>query len=201
MESDPGERWRYCSTNSLLLGFAMHAALGEKEEGPLKFFLDTKLMAPLDIFHYQTGRSPRGYMLMHGGQRMRPRDLAKFGQLIVANGVWKEKQIIPRSWVKTIKEKGVPTDWSWTKSILPEQQDMPPSTYMNQWFQTRMKVKGTEYSLIHSWGNGGQFVIAIPELDLVVSTTAGNYGAKHIESQKQIFHMLYHFILNPQNFP
>ncbi|MCG8491937.1 MAG: beta-lactamase family protein [Sneathiellales bacterium] len=141
MVSDPGERWRYCSTNSLLLGFAMHAALGEKEEGPLKFFLDTKLMAPLDIFHYQTGRSPRGYMLMHGGQRMRPRDLAKFGQLIVANGVWKEKQIIPRSWVKTIKEKGVPTDWSWTKSILPEQQDMPPSTYMNQWFQTRMKVK------------------------------------------------------------
>ena len=49
--------------------------------------------------------------------------------------------------------------------------------------------------LLHSWGNGGQFIVAVPALNLVVAITAANYGAENIEEQKQIFHMLHQYIL------
>ena len=54
---------------------------------------------------------------------------------------------------------------------------------------------GSAIRLIHSWGNGGQFILAIPELDLLVGITGSNFDEDLIEEQKQIFHMLYSYIL------
>ena len=58
-----------------------------------------------------------------------------------------------------------------------------------------MRVMGRDYRLIHTWGNGGQFILAVPELDLLVGIYGSNYDETLIEEQKQIFHMLYSFIL------
>jgi CubicO group peptidase (beta-lactamase class C family) len=37
-------------------------------------------------------------------------------------------------------------------------------------------VGGHDYRVYAAEGNGGQFVIVVPELDMVVAITAGNYG-------------------------
>ena len=34
------------------------------------------------------------------GLRLRTEDMAKFGQLLLQNGVWNGKQLIPKEWVK-----------------------------------------------------------------------------------------------------
>ncbi len=195
MADEPGATWRYCSTNPMLFGFALEAVLKRRGGGPLKDYIDIRLMAQLDISRYHTGFSPKGLMFLHGGQKMRPRDMAKFGQLVVSGGLWRGKQVVPARWIDAIRSPGRPTRWSWTDSVSSAPEMRRQSRYQYQWFQTLMPHRTGDVVLYHSWGNGGQFVIAIPDLDLVVTTTAANYGAKRVEKQKQIFHMLHKYIL------
>ena len=123
------------------------------------------------------------------------RSLAKFGQLILSVGIWNGRQVVPATWIFDTVKQGVPTGWSWTSSVGDEPHLQRPSSYRFNWFQTPMQVVGREYRLIHSWGNGGQFILAVPELNLLVGTTGSNFDEDRIEEQKQIFHMLYSFIL------
>jgi len=195
MADEPGRTWRYCSTNPMLFGFTLAAALERAGLGSVKNFVDTRLMALLDISNYQTGYSPQGLMFLHGGQKMRPRDMAKFGQLIVSEGRWLGHQLVPAGWIKEIRSEGRLTDWSWTDFVSSDPVMQRTSRYRYQWFQTLLRVGDRDLKLIHSWGNGGQFIVAVPELDLVVATTAANYGEQKIVAQKQIFHMLHRYIL------
>jgi CubicO group peptidase (beta-lactamase class C family) len=195
MADEPGTVWRYCSSNPMLFGFALEAALTRGGHGSLKNFVDTRLMALLDISEYRTGYSPKGHMFMHGGQKFRPRDLAKFGQLVVSGGLWLGQRVVPAGWVESIRSDGRSTDWSWTDSVSSDPVMRRGSRYRYLWFQTPLRVGDRDLKLVHSWGNGGQFVIAVPALDLVVTITGANYGAGKVEEQKQVFHMLHQFIL------
>lgn len=195
MIDEPGGKWRYCSTNPILFGVVLAVQLEKSGYGTVQSYLDENLMGPLNIVHYRTGNLPHKIMSMHGGQRMRPRDLAKFGQLIVSGGVWDGQQVVPASWVQEIRKSGVKTDWSWTNRVSFDPVMQRNSSYKYLWFRTPLRLGDRDVELIHSWGNGGQFIVAVPEHDLVVTVTASNYGAERIEEQKQIFHMLHKHIL------
>jgi CubicO group peptidase (beta-lactamase class C family) len=195
MVDEPGTAWRYCSGSTFLLGVALESALAQVGKDSLKQYLDDWLMNPLDIANYQIGRTAKGHLPMHGGEHMTLRDLAKFGQLLLSGGEWNGRQVVPARWISDTLKQGVPTGWSWTSSVGDEPHLQRPSKYRFNWFQTPMQVMGREYRLIHSWGNGGQFILANPELDLLVGITGSNFDEVLIEEQKQVFHMLYSFIL------
>lgn len=194
MAGASGITWRYCSSNTFLLGVALKSALARDGLGSLKDYVDSRLINPLSI-SYLPAFSGEGHFSMKGGQKLRPRDLAKFGQLLVSGGRWHGRQLVPAEWIAEILSDGMPTDWSWTSAVAPGPAMQRQSSYRYQWFHTEMWVAGGDYRLIHAWGNGGQFVVAVPQLDLVVVTTGSNYGSRNIEKQKQIFHMLYRYIL------
>lgn len=195
MADEPGTTWRYCSGNTFLLGVALESALAEHCRGSLKQFLDDRLMKPLNIANYSIGCTAKGHLPMHGGERMSLRDHTKFGQLLLSGGKWNGRRVVPAAWIDDTLNEGTPTGWSWTASVGNEPHLQRPSTYQFKWFQTPMRVMGRDHRLIHSWGNGGQFILAIPELDLLVGVTGSNFDEVLIEEQKQIFHMLYSFIL------
>ena len=123
------------------------------------------------------------------------RDHAKFGQVLLSGGSWNGVQVVPAAWISDTLKRGVPTGWSWTSSVGNEPHLQRPSAYRFSWFQTPMQVMGRDYRLVHSWGNGGQFVLAVPELDLLVGITGSNFDEALIEEQKQVFHMLHAFVL------
>ncbi|WP_244227157.1 hypothetical protein [Corallococcus aberystwythensis] len=49
-------------------------------------------------------------------------------------------------------------------------------TYGYTWWRHELRVGDRVYSQYEASGNGGQLVMVVPELDLVVLFTAGNYN-------------------------
>gem|GEM_PF-1187434 len=195
MADAPGGHWRYCSSNTFLLGVALNSALLQNTYFGLGNYLHDRLFGPLEIRSYRLGGQTSAHLSMHGGARMRPRDLAKIGQLVVAGGRWRDRQVVPAAWIGQLQEDGAETGWSWTDSLGVEAAFQRTSKYRHQWFQTDLAVAGRDVRLIHSWGNGGQFIVAVPSRALVVVVTASNYGARNLEKQKQVFHMLHRYLL------
>jgi CubicO group peptidase (beta-lactamase class C family) len=94
---------------------------------------------------------------------MRPPDLLRVGQMVLANGAWQGKQIVPADWLKRSTTPAVTIEgtrrygWHWYLGELP--------------VGTPRHVEPT----ISAIGWGGQRLFLVPALDLAVAMNAGNY--------------------------
>jgi len=61
-------------------------------------------------------------------------------------------------------------------------------------WHTERKIGGKQIRTIEAWGNGGQFLIIIPEFDMTVSFTGGNYNL-FPEMEERPFSILNKYIL------
>lgn len=91
----PGERFNYCSGCSVLLGSILYKATGL----PADLFAEIHLFGPLGVTDYRWDPQPDGLPQTEGGLHLRPRDMAKFGLLILNGGVWGGRRIISERWV------------------------------------------------------------------------------------------------------
>ena len=85
MAHQPGEHWAYNSTSLILLSEIISRATGLS----VPRFADNYLMAPLDITGLRWGLSPKGRAWLGGNASMRPREMAKFGQMCLNKGLCK----------------------------------------------------------------------------------------------------------------
>jgi len=103
---------------------------------------------------------------------MRAPDLLRIGQMVLGNGAWQGKQIVPADWLKRSTEPAVPLDW--------------PGKYGWHWYLVDFPV-GTPSRAeptIAAIGWGGQRLFILPRLELVVAMNAGNYGLSGIEQSR-----------------
>ncbi len=97
-----------------------------------------------------------------------PMEMARFGQLMLNNGVWNNKQVIPKDWVKESTEKSVYFD-----------EYFYHGGYGYLWWTNT--IKG--YEVKTAWGYGGQMLHIIPELNLIfVSTSNSGMESAHENS-------------------
>jgi len=158
MSTDPGTRYAYCSGGMNLAGGAL--TVGTKTWLPELF--DRTLARPLQFGRYYFNLSPTLEGYLGGGMRIRPRDLLKVGQLYLNGGIWNGKRIVAQSWV-----------------IRSTSQQIDASIKDGDgyaWHRSTLKSGTRTYREYEANGNGGQFLIVVPELDLAVVFTAGNYG-------------------------
>ena len=148
----------YCSAGVNLLGGIVRNSIGM----PLPEFFYRYFAAPLDINDYHINLMPTGQAYLAGGMRMRPRDQLKLGQLYLDHGQWHGRQVVAASWVQ--------------QSLQPYSAFAPDHRYGFTWHLIDVKSGGKTYRIEEAGGNGGQFVLIIPALDMVVGFTAGNYG-------------------------
>jgi CubicO group peptidase (beta-lactamase class C family) len=92
--------------------------------------------------------------------------MAKFGLLFLNKGEWRGSQIISSRWcdVSTaafLNPNDYNNEFQWANG------------YGFQWWQKTYSYNSKSYSLFFASGWGGQNIIIIPELDLVIVTTAG----------------------------
>jgi CubicO group peptidase (beta-lactamase class C family) len=144
-------------------GTALIAAVLQKATGkPLDELARTLLFEPLDITDVEWNRWDNGTAKAASGLRMRPRDLAKIGQLVLSRGAWNGKQIVPVSWVDA--------------ATAPQINGAGLYFYGYHFWLGRSLVQGREVDWASATGNGGQRVFIVPTLDLVVVLTAGLYN-------------------------
>jgi CubicO group peptidase (beta-lactamase class C family)/dienelactone hydrolase len=143
-------------------GTALIAAVLQKATGkPFDELARTLLFEPLDITDVEWNRWDNGTAIAASGLRMRPRDLAKIGQLVLSHGVWNGRQIVPASWVDA--------------ATAPQINGSALYFYGYHFWLGRSLVQGREVDWVSATGNGGQRVFIVPSLDLVVVVTAGLY--------------------------
>jgi len=149
----PGERWSYCGGATALLGKLIADGTGK----PLEEYARAVLFAPLGITAFEWMAGDDGVASPASGLRLAPRDLARVGELVRAGGEWAGAQVVPPEW---IREMGVPrlrTDWG--------------GRYGYHWYIR----DGDGRDGLAGMGNGGQRLVVVPDLELTVAITAGNY--------------------------
>ncbi len=96
---------------------------------------------------------PQGYVRGGNDMYLTPRDMAKFGLLYLNKGRYNGKQIVPASWVETSTAKHV---------------TLSRSDYGYYWWLHQFKA----HDAFAAHGYGGQFIVVVPALEIVVVTTA-----------------------------
>jgi CubicO group peptidase (beta-lactamase class C family) len=97
MKDAPGERWVYNGGATALLGRLIATGAGE----PLLSYARVKLFEPLGIEDLEWVEGADGEPAAASGLRMRPRDLAKIGQLVLNRGTWDGVHVVSEAWLKT----------------------------------------------------------------------------------------------------
>jgi CubicO group peptidase (beta-lactamase class C family) len=159
-----GEDAVYCSADLNLVGGAVAASTRRW----LPEFFDETLARPLQFGRYYLNLMPDGQAYMGGGAYLRPRDQLKLGQLYLDGGLWNAKRVVSKEWVRESTSVHCHFD---AKYSLGQQHQ-----YGYGWHIHDLKSGAKKYRVFAAEGNGGQFVIVVPDLDLVVGITGGSYG-------------------------
>jgi CubicO group peptidase (beta-lactamase class C family) len=140
--------------------------LGKVAEQPLEQFAKEALFEPLGIQDWEWARFPNGDPGTSGGLHLRPRDLAKLGQLVLDNGVWQGRQIVSADWITRMVARQSPPSFSFGSL----------RSYGYLWWQGRSSIDSHEIDWVGALGRGGQRLYVVPTLRLLVAVTAGLYG-------------------------
>ena len=95
MATQPGTTWVYNGGGSQIFS----AIVTNKTGMSTLEFAKKNLFDPLGITKFSWRKDQQGIYDAGGGLSMTPRDMAKYGYLILSKGVWEGKQIIPADFV------------------------------------------------------------------------------------------------------
>jgi CubicO group peptidase (beta-lactamase class C family) len=164
----PGEVFFYNTGALALVSAIMRKATGR----PLDEFVRENLFEPLGITRFEWNRY-KGDTDAGGGLRLRPRDMAKIGRLVLAGGRWNDRQIVSKAWIETSTELKLKATDSQSYGYL--------------WWLGRASYNGRQVTWLGALGRGGQYLRIVPELDLVVMVNAGYYN----DYSRQAFQLQY----------
>ncbi|MGI9626516.1 MAG: serine hydrolase domain-containing protein [Longimicrobiales bacterium] len=158
---EPGTNWDYENYDTLLGVYAMKLALGSDDaylEFPRKALLDRigmrNTFLSVDRF---------GDFILSSQVYTNARDLARFGQLYLQNGVWDGERLVAEDWIDFVR-----TPAPATAEI--------GNAYGGQFWlvpDNRTDVPSDAYSTA---GNRGQYVVIVPSHDMVIVRRGLDYG-------------------------
>ncbi len=154
----PGAVYNYSGGSATLISAVLKMTTGRSIEQ----FANDELFGPLGItatkwYHFSNG-DPRAA----SGLRLRPRDMAKLGQLVLNHGQWGGRQVVSAAYADA--------------AIAPQINGQGLFFYGYQFWLGRSFVSGREIDWAAAVGLGGQRIFIVPALDLVTVVTAGLYN-------------------------
>jgi CubicO group peptidase (beta-lactamase class C family) len=162
MAARAGERFNYSGGDNTLLADILARATGKD----LRELARTELFAPLGIESWEWAGDIYGRPVPFAGLRLRPRDLAKIGRMMLDHGQWRGRAVVPAGWVAASLAPHIATDGG--------------LQYGYQWWVGRVEWQGKPIAWSAAIGNGGQRLYLLPALDLAIVVTAGEYNSADI---------------------
>jgi CubicO group peptidase (beta-lactamase class C family) len=165
LKTAPGGRYLYCSLNAFLAGAAIEVATGQRLDDVAKAWL----FAPLGITQYSWRHGPDGPVAGQGNLRLRLRDMATFGSMILHEGVGGGNRVVSRQWVRSALAARVPIS------------DVDPyaDSYGYMWYTKRYARDNAEVAVHFASGNGGNKIYVIPADQAVIAITSSAYNTTY----------------------
>jgi CubicO group peptidase (beta-lactamase class C family) len=149
---EPGIVFRYNDGAPHLVSYAIQKRAGKS----LSAFADEHLFQPLGITDWKWEAAKDGVTFGAFALYLKPRDAAKFGQLLLQNGYWNGEPVVDSAWIAeatrplaTVSENGA--SYGYFFWVYPADE---------------------AYSAV---GHGGQHIYAVPEKNLLVVYSAWPY--------------------------
>ncbi|GAB5469239.1 MAG: serine hydrolase [Rhodospirillales bacterium] len=152
--AEPGDWWIYNGGATALIARILESGTGRS----LRDFAETRLFDPLGItaVDWIVGRD--GVHSAASGLRLRPRDLAKIGRLVLQGGRWEGRSVVPEDWLSA--------SFEWRSQLH------NGNGYGYFWWLGKLANGSVWQAAI---GNGGQRLFLLPSDALIVIVTAGAY--------------------------
>ena len=158
---EPGTYWDYENYDTLLAVLAMKNALDDDEtyhEFPRRALLDKlgmrNTLVSADRFHD---------FILSSQVYTTARDLARFGLLYAQGGVWNGERIISEDWIKFVTTPAPATAER-------------GNFYGGQWWLVPDERSDVPHNAYSTSGNRGQYVIVVPDQDLVIVRRGLDYN-------------------------
>ena len=158
MAWNSGDKIVYCSMKPNLAGGMLEKIAGE----PMPEMFYRLVAKPMRMGRYHLFLTPTGTAYGGGGHHFTTRDFMKLTQLFLNDGKWEGRQIVSSEWAR--------------KSSAALRNLSPRQTYGYLWNSVAYDYKGRKLHAYFPGGNGGQVYIGIPELNLLIAFTGGNYA-------------------------
>jgi len=159
-EQPYGRSFAYCTAGAAAMAEVVQSAT----KIPFDKFMKEHLFAPLDITDYKLHYTPNGTLNTAGGSEYKSRDFLKLIQMCLQKGEWNGERLISSEWIE--------------KATSPKVNAWPGMDYGYLFwlpsFGQETKFKGFAMS-----GNGGNRMIAFPELQATIVVTTTNYGNRN----------------------
>jgi len=185
LSNPPGLEWNYSSASAHILSGILTKAIGM----PLVKFATKYLFDPLDIEIRTWERDPQGYYMGGGNMAYTSRDMAKYGYLYLSNGAFDGKQVIPAEWIDESLQ-------SYSSTNYKDLGTFKDIKYGYLWWSADVG----KYKVNFAWGHGGQYIVIVPELNLVVVSTAnpflGDFSDEAWKMEKSIMDLIGRLISN-----
>ena len=164
-DSPYGRSFSYCTAGVFVLG----QVVAKAAKVPVDRFAAETLFGPLGIRGATWPYSPLDLAQTGGGLRLASADYAKLGQLFLDGGSWAGKRVVSEAWVR--------------ESVKPHVRIDADTEYGYLWWLRSFGPKEKPHTAWAMQGNGGNKIVVLPALRMVVVVTSNNYNTRGMHEQ------------------
>lgn len=164
LTADPGTTFQYSNLTANWLGIIVDRSCGQR----LAAFADEQLFSPIDAVAGDWRTDWDGHNNGCCDLHLTARDAARFGQLYLDDGVYRERQVMPADWVRDSLR-------SYSRKAWSNIGDFHDIGYGYMWWNATVG----EHRVNFAWGHGGQLIVLVADLDLMVVVTADPFWLEH----------------------
>lgn len=161
MREPPGRRFSYCTGNVVALGRILANTTGKS----VPELAREALFEPLGVTGARWASWNAGRDTDTGGHlSVAPEGLLAIGQLVLAEGAWRGRQLVSRNWIR---------DMTRAHSDIPGRNQRYGYLW---WLDETRSPTVPRTRLLLAWGNGGNFIVVMPELSAVYVSVGRRYN-------------------------
>lgn len=162
----PGKRWVYADINPVLIGAVIEEATGMS----LRDYAVEKLFKPLNIEQVYWYTNVSNQTGAAGNLYLTTLDFAKIGLLVCDEGRWNGRQLVDPDYIKEIM----------TSEVFDLRDNNPYADYYGLlWYKSHRSFGDKTIDYLFASGSGGNHLIVIPKMNMVIALTSSAYGPYH----------------------